>query len=155
MSRRHIVTPKQIQEQRANAWQMHYQLRERAKIMIESGWDGVQISYLLSLDLPAPELDVDGYPLRVPISIRREKFDRLLSSLRVATTDLLCIWYWTSGSWQDFVRLYQSLPDIYEDYYYLVDIEADRLRLAPVSSKPKQGSGIKVHLPYLAVKRSG
>lgn len=40
----------------------------------------------------------------------------------------------------EFVRLFQSLPEPTEDYYYLYDVESDVARLVPMSSKSKKGS---------------
>jgi len=154
MSRRIVLTAKQIYERRGLAWQRHYDNRAIAAQLCKTGWDGVQITRTLSIDYPEPTLEIDGWLLDVPLYLRQEHADRLISLFKLSYLhrDLLCSWYWTEPGWLGFVRQYQALPDVYEAYYYAYDPEPnDRLLLVPMSSKPKQGSGEKVQVGYKPV----
>ncbi len=159
MSRRLIVTRKQIYERRASAWADHYRNRQMARTLLDNGWDGVQITMALSQAFPAPELGIDAWLLDIPLNLRREHSDQILSRFRLTPNhrDLLCRWYWSAPAWEgEFVPAFQSLPEVYEDYYMLYEPEpVDRYVLVPMSGKPKQGtSGAeKVQVPYFV--RSG
>lgn len=156
MPRRMIVTKKQIYARRGEAWSSHYRNRETAKTMISAGWNGTQIVSSLNASWSTPEMEIDGRTLDIPLNIRQEWGSRLQNIHQINDRDLLCIWYWTADNWQDFVRQFQSLPDVYEDYYYLYEPEPiDRMRLIPMSSKPKQGSEKKVQVPISLYVSSG
>lgn len=156
MSRRIIMPVYEIYRRRGYSWAQHYQNRATVRALCSSGWDGVQVTRALSQDYPTPELQIDGSLLDVPLNVRREHTDRLCQRFRIPIIqrDLLCVWYWTESGWQDFVRQYQSMPDIYEDYYFKYDPEPnDRFLLVSMSSKPKQGSAKKVQPSCVAVDK--
>lgn len=134
---------------RACAWERHYRRREIASHLCTLGWSGTRvIQALTAAGYPEPELDVDGDLLSVPLYLRQGKQDELLSLLKIQDHALLCVWYWTEMRWMQFVRQFQSLPDVYEDYYYRYEpLPVDRIVLVPMSSKPKQGCGKPVDKP--------
>lgn len=143
MPRRMIVTIKKIYERRADSWAYHYRNREKTRIMCQAGREGLKIETILNQYLPTPVMEIDGYILDIPFDIRREHANQLLNRLNLSpiNRELLCSWYWTESGWQELVHQYQSLPDVYEDYYYQYEPEPiDRLILVPMSAKPKQGS---------------
>lgn len=140
MPRRRVMTVKKIYEERAAQWAFHYKNRAFASSLCELGWSGASLSAALRQDYPVPSLQIDGSMLDVPLRIRCECETGLLSRFRLVDRVLLCLWYWTLDDWQEFVRQYQALPDVCEDYYYRYDREGDRALLVPMSSKPKQGS---------------
>jgi hypothetical protein len=157
MPRRIILPVRMIYEKRGLAWAFHYKNRETVRALCAAGWDGTQVAVELSQLFPQPQLQIDGSLLDIPLNIRREFADTTLSRFRLSIfqRDLLCLWYWTESGWQEFVRQYQSLPDVYENYYYKYDPEPnDRLLLVPISSKPKQGTAKKVQVPYSPVDSS-
>lgn len=142
MPRRIVVTALEIQKRRAQAWEDHYRNRMLARALITAGTSAEIAIRNLELFYPAPEIGVDGYALDIPLVVRREHNHRMR-----LPADLLCVWYWSESYWMEFVRKYQSLPDVYEDYYWKYEPEPlDRGVLVPVSSKPKQGTK-KVQLP--------
>lgn len=141
MSRRLIVKKDDIYRKRGEAWSSHYQNRNIVKEMCAYGLDGARISMVLQR-FCVRELDIDGSFLSIPLDLRQGKEDSVLSEcgLTPFQRDFLCDWYWTENGWLEFVRLYQALPEVEEDFYYLYESEpVDRFRLVPMSSKPKRG----------------
>jgi hypothetical protein len=162
MARRHVFTIKKIYEQRGRSWKYHYDNRDLARQLCKAGWDGALIEQTLRQELPEPKLQIDATLLDTPLDIRRKHYSHLESRFQLRNNDLLCRWYWTEQSWQEFVQAFQALPEIFEDYYLKYDPEPnDRGVLVPMSSKPKQvhpscrpvdnsgtSSPQKVHLPH-------
>ena len=159
MPRRLTLSARKIIERRASAWETHYKRRALVIELCKAGWDGEQVARSLEMSYPAPVLGIDGNFEEIPIALRRTEEDRLLRLFRLDRKyrDYLCSWYWTGDGWQEFVRQYQALPDVYEDWYWKYEPEPDRLVLAPMSSKPKQGRGRiqKVQVPYYPVDNLG
>ena len=162
MSRRKIVKREDVYKLRGEAWQNHYQNREAVRAMSKQV-DAARITWQLSRYLPAPEMGIDGGLLDYPIDIRREYLHGKI--LPESLSRLLCVWYWSQDSWMSFVHLYQSLPDVYEDYYWRYQPEPwDRVALFPVSTNAPRGrsypKGVlisaspKVHPSYQPVDKS-
>jgi hypothetical protein len=157
MARRKIVTIKEIYKLRGEAWAFHYANREAVRA-IGNHYEAERIFGQLASCYPAPEMGIDGNLLDYPIDLRREySHGSILPDL---LSRLLCVWYWSESSWMDFVYLYQSLPEIYEDYYWRYQPEPfDRQVLFPVSTNGPRGRSYrvlitpspKVHLSYRPV----
>lgn len=149
MTRRKIVTRREIYRHRAAAWESHYQNRLLAKTLISNGYDAMQIVLEINKVMEKPTLEIDGWLVDVPMEVRREKEDELLGrcKLSIFQRRLLCVWYWTETGWDGFVRAFNDLPDVYEDYYYQYEPQADRLTLVPKSQickKPVDNFGYPV-----------
>lgn len=159
MARRRIVRCKDIYRLRGDAWATHYENRNIARELSKQA-DAVRIMRDLIEYLPAPEMGIDGALLDYPIDLRREYLHGKI--LPESLSRLLCIWYWSEDCWMDMVRLYQSLPDVSEDYYWRYQPEPfDRVVLFPVSTNAPRGrshrvlisSSPKVHLSYAPVDK--
>lgn len=155
MSRRLIVTKAEIHRRRGDAWARYYACRGLAVGMMRAGWNGENIARTLERypDYACPEVGIDGWLLDTPMQARREHEADLLKHFRLTDRVMLCPYFWTEKGWMEYVRMYQALPDVFEDYYFKYEpMPIDRLRLVPMSSKPKQGTGIsaskKVQVPY-------
>ena len=155
MPRRRVVKRDEIYKRRAAAWERYYSLRAQARQMGEVGWNGEAIARTLDCykHYNTPELGVDGWLLDIPLETRQAEQGRLLSVFRLHDHELLCAWWWTAVGWMEFVRKFNGLPDVTEDYYYRYQpMPLDRCILVPMSSKPKRGVGIrhskKVQVPY-------
>lgn len=135
MPRREIVSIREMQERRANAWERSYRLRKTAQSIIVHG-QPLRILAAIAKHLPPPEMQVDGYLYRPLDVIRGEAEAALEVGIHVMHKELLCAWYWTDAGWDAFVREYQSLPEITENYYWTYDAERDGAILVPVSAKP-------------------
>lgn len=139
MGRRLIVRKDDIYKRRAEAWEFHYQNRETAK-QLSSCLDVTKILITISREVPSPELDITG---RLITSHEIDQgINKALDCLRWTwkQRDLICLWYWSELHWMEFVRAFQKLPDVFEDYYWLYSKKTDDVKLVPMSSKPKQGS---------------
>ena len=156
MPRRIVVKRDEIYKRRSHAWERYYKLRELARQMTSAGWDGGAIAAALKrYDEYTPELEIDGRLLDTPLEARRKYEHELLSRFRLSDRELLCPWLWTEQGWMEFVRQFNALPEPAEDYYLRYEpMPLDRLRLVPMSSKPKQGAGTtavqKAQVPYFA-----
>lgn len=135
MPRRRVFSIKMIYELRASSWERHYQLRAQARVIGAS--DRVQST--LRLYVPDVELGIDGDVIHTRELLCAQ--NRAAESLRFSNTDLMLGWYWNEANWACFVRAFQALPDVLEDYYLRYDRAGDVGILVPMSSKPKQGSG--------------
>lgn len=135
MPRREIVTIREMQERRANAWERSYRLRKTAESIIVHG-QPLRIVSAIAHHLPPPEMQIDGYLYRPLDVIRGEAEAATEVGIHVMHKELLCAWYWTNEGWDQFVREYQSLPEVLEPYYWTYDAERDGAVLLPVSAKP-------------------
>lgn len=133
MPRKLIVRKDEIYLRRASAWESHYSNRGAARAMLENGFNARVLIDALKHDLPAPLLDVDGRQLCLTLA-QRVKRAELARRFRLAGDDLLCVWYWSADGWMDFVRAFQALPDVQEDFYYTYELSTDRSWLVPVST---------------------
>ncbi len=146
MARRIIVPRNEIYRRRARSWEYHYSNRGLVK-QIALSLDAQSIINIVDRYVPAPKLRTDGCLI--------EGIDTLtgiheaLRMLRWTTSQskIICVWYWSEVYWMQFVHEFQSLPDVVEDYYFVYDDELDAIQLAPMSSKPKQGSVKAVGIP--------
>lgn len=155
MPRRRVVSIDEIYKRRGCAWEHYYKLRALAREMVTVGWNGEGIAHALAARncYGTPEIQIDGWLLDIPLETRLKNERELLSLFRIADRELLCPWLWTEAGWMKFVRAFQSLPDVIEDYYYRYEpMPADRLVLVAMSSKPKQRAGAsatkKARVPY-------
>ena len=142
MPRRVIVKKDEMYRKRASAWEFHYNNRNIARGMCSYGKDGARISLIVK-DYCIRELRMDGWFLDVPFESRRVMEWQVLNQCGLShmQTDLLCHYYWTEAGWMEFVRLWQAMPEVEEDYYHRYDpLPNDRLLLVPMSSKPKRGT---------------
>ena len=60
---------------------------------------------------------------------------------------MMCVWYWSESGWMEYVRQFQSLPDVMEDHCYVYDAALDAARLVPVSMLAGRGRPIRVQIP--------
>lgn len=139
MPRRLIVRKDDIYKRRAEAWEFHYKNREMAK-QISGGLDVQKILITISREVPPPELDITAR--LITTHEIDQGINKALDGLRWTwkQRDLICLWYWSELHWMEFVRAFQKLPDVFEDYYWLYSKKTDDVKLVPMSSKPKQGS---------------
>jgi len=135
MPRREIVTIREMQERRANAWERAYRLRKTAQSIIVHG-ESVRIHSAIARHLPPPEMQDDGYLYRPLEVIRGEAEAANEVGIHVMHKELLCAWYWSDTGWDTFVQAYQNLPEVLEPYYWTYDAERDGAILLPVSAKP-------------------
>lgn len=146
MGRRIVVSKNEIYKRRARSWEYHYSNRGLVK-QIALSLDAQKIINTIVRCVPEPKLRVDGCLI--------EGIDTLsgtheaVASLRwtTAQSKILCVWYWSEVYWMQFVHEFQNLPDVTEDYYMVYDEKEDAIQLAPMSSKPKQGSIKAVGFP--------
>lgn len=160
MARRRIVKRDDVYKRRADAWATHYQNREVVRAM-SNHWTAERIIGELERGLPSPEMGIDGNLLDYPLAVRREYGNGKI--LPWTLSHLLCVWYWSEDRWMEMVRLYQSLPEIYEDFYWRYQPEPyDRQVLFPVSTNAPRGRSYskvlisgspKVHLSYVPVDK--
>lgn len=135
MPRREIVTIREMQERRGNAWERSYRLHKTAQSIIVHG-QPLRILAAITRHLPPPEMQIDGYLYRPLDVIRGEAAAALEVGISVMHKELMCAWYWTDGGWDRFVDDYQNLPEVTEPYYWTYDAERDGAILLPVSAKP-------------------
>jgi hypothetical protein len=146
MPRRLIVKKDEIYKRRGESWSFHYQMRETVK-QISGGLDVQRILLTIGSCVPAPELDITAALIVTPKI--DQGINNALEHLRWTwkQKDMMCVWYWNKNNWMDFVRAFQSLPEVEEDYYYLYSKKTDEGKLVPMSSKPKLGSKRAVENP--------
>lgn len=132
MGRKLIVKKEAVYIRRAENWQEHYKRRELARAMVAGGYNAAVMCKILYMDLPVQTLDVDGSILEMAIDDRL-KLAQIARRYDRVPGVLLCRWYWSAEAWQEFVRAFQALPDVLEDYYYTFDKRTDRAWLVPVS----------------------
>lgn len=136
MGRRTIYTVQKIYSLRASHWERHYELRRMAD---SSGLDPLRVlNALVRSNMPEPIMEIDGSLYRPQDVIRAEHATKDFLGLPWTFQDSMCVWYWTDGNWQAFVRLFQALPDPTEAYYLTYDAERDGGMLVPMSSKPSR-----------------
>ncbi len=145
MSRRSIVTKDEIYLRRANNWSWHYDNRAVMREIVSSIGES-RVCATVAHYVPEPIMLIDGDILGTIERLRGEC--EALRSLRLGwkLQRLMCAWYTTEAGWLEFVRQFQSLEEVYEDYYLFYDAELDAVHLLPLSSKPKQGCGIPVDI---------
>ncbi len=137
MPRREIVSPIEMQERRANAWERSYRLRKTAQsILMHSKGMATRVIQSIDRHVPHPQMQMDGYAYRSLDVIKGEAAAAAEIGIQPQDKELMCRWYWTDAGWDEFVRLYQGLPDITEAYYWTYDATRDGAILAPVSGKP-------------------
>lgn len=135
MPRREIVTIKDLIKRRATAWEIHYQNRKAVQQLMAQ----VEVTLYVNAihrNVPPPQIETDGYLYRPLPVICGEATAAQQLGIPQINKHLLCLWYWTQTGWDDFVRLYQGLPEITEDHYLMYDSENDIGILVPLSSKP-------------------
>lgn len=137
MPRREIVTIPEMQMRRASAWERSYRLRTSAQsVLMHSHNIQTRIVDAIARHVPAPEMSIDGYLYRPLDVIKGEANAAAEIGIAPQDKEIMCRWYWTDQGWDEFVRLYQSLPDITEPYYWTHEAERDGAVLIPVSAKP-------------------
>lgn len=137
MPRREIVTVKEMQERRANAWERSYRHRGMAQATIMNSVSiTTRILSAIQRHVPPPEMLIDGYLYRSLDVIKGEAMAAAEIGISPVNKEVMCLWYWTDAGWDQFVQAYQALPEIYEPYYWTYDAERDGAILTPVSSKP-------------------
>jgi hypothetical protein len=138
MAKRYILPINEIYKRRGQNWEYHYNKR----VMVAQSahtLDVRHVTEIISLNVPPPELITDASILCGIATLKG--VENALTSLHwtYQQHEIICIWYWTEEYWQDFVRAFQSLPDVYEDHYYAYDEELDAMRFYPLSQKGKSG----------------
>jgi hypothetical protein len=136
MARRHVVKKVDVLRRRALAWEQHYGYRELLKVL---PIDSARVMKWIQNCVPEHEMTLDGFlyrPLDVVIGQGRARREIAIPGLN---NQLMCLWYWHEEFWMIFVRLFNALPDVVEDHYWLYDVERDGSLLMPMSSKAKRG----------------
>lgn len=135
MPRRIKIGKAEIYQRRLVNWEYHYNNHRIAQAVAESQ----NISAVISRFVPVPEMSIDGGLLKGGETVAG--IHRVLDELHWSHQqhDLVCAWYWSESGWDCFVRGFQSLPDVEEDYYLFYDAEKDMARFMPMSSKAKRG----------------
>lgn len=135
MPRREIVTIEDIQRRRATSWEMHYRNRTTSRQIALQMNDPIHVINAIQKHVPQPEIELDGYLYR-PLDVIRGEADAAAElGFPQVSKGLMCVWYWSDSGWDEFVRLYQSLPDVTEDHYWVYDAERDGAVLTPMSAK--------------------
>jgi len=133
MPRKRVLRKDDVYRCRAGSWEFHYKNRKLARDLTVV-LNVEKILTVIDKHVPESEVQIDG-DLLFSAVLSRER-GKALEELGLGWKykDLMCRWYWTEEDWMDYVRQFQSLPDVMEDYYYKVDFEFDGLRLVPVTS---------------------
>jgi hypothetical protein len=151
MAKKLILSPKEMQVRRASAWEFHY--KRRGWAMLFAPQDAARIAGMISANVPAPEMRLDGYVVDGIETLRGQC--RVLERLNVEGIDRmsLCAWYWSESEWLQFIHLYQSLPEVYEPHYWYYDAALDAARVLPLSCggsagevRGKSGGSVRVPL---------
>lgn len=137
MARRYVYKKSEMERLRGKHWAEHYELRNRA-VEISKTISANRVLSVIRQFVPPPDMNADANYVRGldTITGQHRACDEI--GLDYIDGSLMCIWYWSDSAWMEFVRQYQSLPDIVEDYYLLYDAVRDAGLLVPISSKPKQ-----------------
>lgn len=146
MGRRIVISKNEIYKKRAQSWEYHYSNRGLVK-QISLSLDAQKIINTIVRYVPAPQLRVDGCLLEGMDTLKG--IHEAAAALRwtTAQSKIICVWYWSEVYWMQFVHEFQNLPEVTEDYYLIYDAKKDAVQLAPMSSKPKQGSIKAVEIP--------
>lgn len=146
MPRRLIYKVSDIYRLRGDSWEWNYGLRAWANT---SGLVSARVlSALAEAKMPEPEMQIDGSlyrPMDVIVAQHRALDNLSLPSDSVELLCSMCAWYWSDSGWNSFVRQYEGLPDVTEDYYLVHDARRDGARLFPLSysHKPVDNYGNK------------
>jgi hypothetical protein len=135
MPRREVLTVKEIYKRRATAWEMHYRNRTTARQIAIQMNDATRVIRAIQKHVPAPEIEFDGYLYRPLDVIKGEAAAAEEIGITPLQKCLMCTWYWSDSGWEGFVKVFQSLPDVEEDYYWTYDAERDGAMLVPMSKK--------------------
>jgi len=146
MPRRIVISKEKVYQRRADSWAFHYANRGLVK-QISSAVDAHRIISIISRYVPAPVLRVDGNLLEGRETFRGVSEAASVLNWSEAQRKIICVWYWSEVYWMEYVHAFQNLPDVEEDYYILHDKIIDAIQLAPMSSKPKQGSAKAERIP--------
>lgn len=159
MARRVVISKKEIYRMRGTNWEWHYQHHVMVR-GLGSSLDREKIARVIAREVPAPIMRIDGSLLEGMDVARGVARAMVELSFSYAYRDLICSWYWSNESWDSFVRLFQSLPEVEEDYYLLYDADLDAALIVPMSQRePNSNKGTKkVHLgtstPFVPLSRS-
>jgi hypothetical protein len=130
MPRSVIVTSRDMNKRRASNWECHYQHRGAVKLF--SCEDAERVNRKLIQSTPAPVMLMDGSLLDGIENVRAQS--KMVECFPGLARYMMCAWYWSESGWQDLVSHFQSLPEIFEDYYMFYDANLDAMRLMPVST---------------------
>ncbi|MBI5942890.1 MAG: hypothetical protein HY864_00860 [Chloroflexi bacterium] len=147
MGRRYILSVKEIYARRAFNWEWHYKNRGAAKMYCVE--DMVRVGAVIMREVPAPEMRIDGSLFEGMAHLLGTKA-ALGKTFPTGDRVMMCAWYWSETAWMDFVRQFQNLPDVTEDYCFLYDEVLDVARLVPASTMPGRGRPIRVQIPKVA-----
>lgn len=137
MPRRYVYKMAEIYKARGVSWARHY---ERRGFAVSCGLEPLKVlNALVRVKMPEPIMQIDGFLYRPHDVICAEHAALGELGLPWKYQDLMCVWYWTENNWMGFVRLYENLPDLEEDFYMVYDAERDGALYVPMSSKPKRG----------------
>lgn len=126
MSRRVFVTAKHIWEARAFNWEDHYQKHQQAE-----AYSMEQAIRTLGAcaQMPEPTLSLYGsLEVWTYKAARAKPLDEYLQLLKESGTpsELFVKWYWSDTEWNNFVTLFNNLPEpeamyemVYDDYPHL------------------------------------
>lgn len=131
MPRSVVLSVKDINMARAKNWEFHYQSRSMAKTFAVE--DRERIEYNIRKRCPAPVLRVDAALLDGIENLRAMAYTLAYLSLRLDRS-MMCVWYWSETSWMDFVREFQSLPEVLEPHYLFYDEVLDAVQIKPLST---------------------
>ena len=135
MPRSIIITKAEINKRRGSNWAWHYQNREVAKMYAQQ--DQQRVSMVVASRVPAPVLLVDASVLDGIETLRAQNLALQYMTLSRMERTMMCVWYWSGEAWQEFVRAFQALPDVFEDHYYFYDETLDAMRIMPLSTMGK------------------
>lgn len=123
MPRRILLSVQDIYRRRAASWEEHYQRRNLVSATVANGMDAIKVIRVINKNLPNPMIEIDGYLYRPLDVIKGEALSAYELGIPQESKHLMCQWYWSVTQWDEFVFLYQGLPDITDRYYLQYDAE--------------------------------
>lgn len=133
MPRSVVISAQEMYNRRGSNWEAHYKNRDTAKLY--AAVDCERVSDVISQNVPRPVMLADGSLLDGVENLRGMHKARHYLALNSMPREMMCVWYWSESAWMELVREFQSLPEIYEDYYMFYDETLDAMRLMPLSTK--------------------
>ena len=148
MPRKYVLSVKDINRRRGESWEQHYRNRELAKMYAPQ--DAARVSQIIMREVPPPEMRIDGSLLDGMANLRGMSAALAKTFQSGMPREMMCVWYWSESAWMEYVRQFQNLPDVIEDYVFMYDAALDAARLVPASTVARRGRPIRVSIPSRA-----
>lgn len=143
MSRRVVISQKEIYRRRGTEWAWHYKNYVFVR-GLGTSLDREKIASVIQREVPNPIMRIDGSLVEGIETLRGVARTMEQCYFSWAYQDLICAWYWSEAGWDNFVQLFQSLPEVEQDYYLSYDAELDAILIVPMSQRePNANKGTK------------